>query len=82
MTVRSERQMNEHEGALFGAVYVLGLSVLDLGADPKALRGRLSEEMRRAGDLGNAEGAATLGCLINALFGPPLPEPKSRLRIV
>lgn len=58
------------------------MSVLDLGADPKVLRARLSGEMRSAEDLGNVQEAATLGCLINALFGPALPGPKSRLRIV
>ncbi len=74
--------MSEHEGALFGAVYVLGTTVLELGADPKILRGRLSEEMRRAEELGNVHGAATLGFLISALFGPGLPGPKPFLRIV
>jgi hypothetical protein len=80
--VRADRPMSEHEGALFGAVYVLGMSVLELGADPKVLRGRLSEEKRRAEDLGNSHGAATLDFLISALFGPSAPEPKPLLRIV
>lgn len=74
--------MTEQEGALFSAVYVLGMSVLELGADPSILRGRLSGEMRRAEDLGNMQGAATLGFLISALFGPPLPGTKPSLRIV
>jgi hypothetical protein len=74
--------MSEHEGALFSAVYVLGMSVLELGADAKILRGRLSDEMWRAEDLGNVHGAATLGCLIGALFGPSHQGPKPLLRIV
>jgi acyl-coenzyme A thioesterase PaaI-like protein len=80
--VRADRPMSEHEGALFSAVYVLGMSVLELGADPKVLRGRLSEEMRRTKDLGNVHGAATLGFLIDALFGASQPGPKPFLRIV
>jgi hypothetical protein len=80
--VRADQPMSEHEGALFSAVYVLGMSVLELGADPNVLRGRLSEEMRRAEDLGNAHGAATLGFLINALFGASSSGPKPFLRIV
>jgi hypothetical protein len=80
--VRADQPMSEHEGALFSAVYVLGMSVLELGADPNVLRGRLSEEMRRAEDLGNAHGAATLGFLINALFGGSHSGPKPFLRIV
>jgi hypothetical protein len=80
--VRADRPMSEHEGALFSAVYVLGMSILDLGADPKILRGRLSDEMRRAEDLGNRQGAATLGFLISALFGPSHSGPKPLLRIV
>jgi hypothetical protein len=78
----TEQPVSEHEGALFSAVYVLGMSVLDLGADPKILCSRLLEERSRAEALGNLRGAATLSCLINALFGPSLPEPKSHLRIV
>jgi hypothetical protein len=74
--------MNEQEGALFSAVYVMGMSVLELGADPKVLRGRLSDEKRRAEDLGNMQGAATLGFLIEALFGLSDPGPKPFLRVV
>lgn len=74
--------MTEHEGALFGAVCVLGTMVLDLGADSDILRGRLCEEMRRAEKLGNVQGAATLGFLIGALFGHPDPGPRPYLRIV
>lgn len=82
MKVRADRPMSEYEGALFSAVYVLGMSILELGADSKVLRGRLSDEMRRAEDLGNTQGAAALGSLINALFGPTHPGPKPYLRIV
>jgi len=78
----ADRPLSEHEGALFDAVRVLGTTVLDLGADPKILRSRLTEEMRHCERRGNAHGAATLGFLIGALFGRTDPEPKPTLRIV
>jgi len=80
--MRTDRPMNEHEGALFDAVRVLGVTVLELGADPDKLRQRLTEEMERAEGLGNHHGAATLGFLLTAMFGGPNPEPRPTLRVV
>jgi len=80
--MRSDRPLSEHEGALFDAVSVLGTTVLNLGADPKKLCDRLTEKMNRAEGLGNPNGAATLGFLISAIFGSPVPEPRPSLRIV
>jgi hypothetical protein len=80
--MRSDRPLTEHEGALFDAVTALGLTVLDLGADPTKLCERLTNEMRRAEGLGHANGAATLRFLIAAIFGRPEPEPRPSLRIV
>jgi hypothetical protein len=80
--MRSDRPLTEHEGALFDAVSVLGATVLDLGTDPKKLRDGLTDKMNRAEELGNANGAATLGFLIAAIFGSPVPEPRPSLRIV
>jgi hypothetical protein len=80
--MRSDRPLSEHEGALFDALSVLGATVLDLGTDTKRLRDRLTEKMDRAEGLGNSNGAATLGFLIAAIFGSPVPEPRPSLRIV
>jgi len=80
--MRTDRPVSEHEGALFDALRVLGVTVLELGADPDKLRERLMEEMTRAEGLGNHNGAATLGFLITAMFGRPDPEPRPSLRIV
>jgi hypothetical protein len=80
--MRTDRPLSEHEGALFDALRVLGVTVLELGADPDKLRDRLTDEMRRTEGLGNHNGAATLGFLITAMFGGPDPEPRPSLRIV
>jgi len=80
--MRIDRPISEHEGALFDAVRVLGVTVLELGADPDKLRERLTEEMKRAEGLGNHNGAATLGFLLAAMFGGPNPDPRPSLRIV
>jgi hypothetical protein len=80
--MRADRPLSEHEGALFDALSVLGTTVLNLGADPKTLNDRLTEKMNRAEELGNTHGAATLGFLIAAIFGSPVPEPRPSLRIV
>jgi len=74
--------MSEHEAALLGAVCVLAATALELGADPKILRGRLSEEMRHVENLGNVRGASTREFLISALFGSSDAGPKPFLRIV
>ena len=80
--MRADRPLSEHEGALFDALRVLGVTVLELGADPDKLRERLTDEMKRTEGLGNHHGAATLGFLITAMFGRPDPEPRPSLRIV
>ncbi len=82
--MRADRPLSEHEGALFDAVCILARTVLELGADPKALNQRLAEAMRSAEALGNSHGAATLGFLIRTLFAPsdPAPDTKPPLRIV
>lgn len=77
-----DRPMTEREGALFDAVRVIGATVLELGADPQIMIGRLLEAQRQAEALGNTHGAATLGFLIRALFPKPDPAPKPSLRIV
>jgi hypothetical protein len=50
------------------------------------LNERLAEAMHSADAVGNAPGAATLGCLTRALFAPPdsgpTPDAKPSLRIV
>lgn len=78
----SDRPVSEHEGALFDAVRVLALTVLDLGADRDRLRSRLSEVRDATDALGNRHSAATLEFLINALFESPAPPPKPSFRIV
>ena len=82
--MRADRPLTEHEGALFDAVCILARTVLDLGADPEILNGRLTAAMQSAEALGNSHGAQTLEFLIRALFAPaePEPGPKSSLRIV
>lgn len=77
----TDRPMTEHEGALFDAVRVIGTAVLELGADPHVMFGRLLEAQREASARGNTHGAATLGFLIGALFQKP-DAPKPPLRIV
>ena len=78
----TDRPMSEHEGALFDAVRVIATVVLELGADPQVMFGRLLEAQREAAALGNTHGAATLGFLIRALFPTPDPTPKPPLRVV
>ena len=86
--MRADRPLSEHEGALFDVVCILARTVLELGADPTILNGRLSEAMRNTEALGNSNGAATLGFLIGTLFpspdSDPAPDPatKPSLRIV
>jgi hypothetical protein len=76
------RPISEHEGALFDAVRVLASTVLDLGADPKILRDRLTAARDAADSLGNKHGAETLDFLISALFATSGPAPKPSFRIV
>lgn len=77
-----DRPITEHEGALFDVVRVLATAVLDLGADPKALRERLTAAREAAEALGNRHGAETIAFLIQALFEPQNPGPRPTLRIV
>jgi hypothetical protein len=77
-----DRPISEHEGALFDAVRVLATIVMDLGADAKILRERLTAARDTADSLGNTHGAATLEFLIDALFPAPDPAPKPSFRIV
>ncbi len=78
----ADRPVSEHEGALFDAVRVLATVVMDLGADTKVLRERLTAARDAAENLGNKHGAETLDFLIGSLFAPPDPTPKPSLRIV
>ncbi len=77
-----DRPMSQHEGALFDAVRVLATSVLDLGADAKLLRTRLTAARDKADAVGNKQSAATLDFLVDALFPPPDVPPKPSFRIV
>ncbi len=77
-----DRPMSEHEGALFDAVRVFGMTLIDMGADKNALNGRLTEAMGAAEKLGNKNGASLLGFLISALFPAPAPAPKPSFRVV
>jgi hypothetical protein len=74
--------MSEHEGALFDALIAIAMTVLDLGADPAILRKRLEKARDATSTLGNEHGAETLDFIIDSLFSPTGPEPKSGLRIV
>ena len=77
-----DRPISEHEGALFDAVRVLATIVMDLGADAKVLRERLTAARDEADTRGNKHGAATLDFLIGALFPAPDPAPKPSFHIV
>jgi hypothetical protein len=77
-----DRPLSEHEGALFDAMRVFGVTLLDMGADKNALNGRLSEAMAAAEKLGNKNGALLLEFLIRALFPTPEPAPKPSFRVV
>ena len=84
----SSRPMSEHEGALFDAITVLAVTLLNMGADPEQLRCRLSNARAAADALGNRHGTATLDFLIDGIFKPldPLkpsdPPSKPSFRIV
>ncbi len=78
----ADRPLSEHEGALFDAVRILGTTVMDMGADAKILKTRLSDAQSAADALGNAHSAATIGFLIRALFPEAEPPPKPSFRVV
>jgi len=74
--------MSEHEGALFDALLAIGASVLELGADPEKLKGRLADARAAADGLGNRRGVETLDFLMDSLFKPADPPTKPSFRIV
>jgi hypothetical protein len=74
--------MSEHEGAMFDALLVIATTVLELGADPVILRKKL-EKVRDATSMrGNQHGVETLDFMIESLFVPDDPAPKTPFRIV
>jgi hypothetical protein len=73
--------LTEREGAIFDTVRVLARTVLELGANPKILKDRLSEARQNAEALGSTRGADTHGFLIETLFSPSDPESKPTLRL-
>jgi hypothetical protein len=63
--------MSEYESALYAAVRVLGLAIIEMGANRNAIQAGLEEAQEDAATTGSKNGAATLGHLLDALFSPP-----------
>jgi hypothetical protein len=74
--------MSEHEGALFDAVQAIAATLMELGADPEKLKGRLATARATADTLGNRHGVETLDFLMDSLFKPSEPPTKPSFRIV
>jgi hypothetical protein len=75
--MNNNRPMSEHEGALFDAVLAIAATMLEMGANREALRGRLDKARADADTRGNQNGVATLDFLMSNLFGSsdPAPDP-------
>jgi hypothetical protein len=74
--------MSEHEGALFDAVLALAATVLEMGANPQALRAKLDAARNAADTLGNRHSVETMEFLISSLFPSADPPSKPSFRIV
>jgi hypothetical protein len=74
--------MSEHEGALFDAVLAIAATLIEQGANPEKLRGRLAAARAAADALGNRHGVETLDFLMDSLFKPSEPPTKPSFRIV
>jgi hypothetical protein len=68
----SEQQvMTEYERALYEAVRVLGMAVLELGGNPKTIEAGLKEMQEDMKKDGRHNGAAVLKLLRDAWLEPP-----------
>jgi hypothetical protein len=69
--MKTNRPMNEYEGALFSAVLILGDAVAKLGASESDLLSKFKQARNDADADGRKNEAATLGLFIKFLFEPP-----------
>jgi hypothetical protein len=67
-----DRPMNEYEGALYEAVRVLGLAIIEMGGNRLAIQAGLEEMRDAANGHGEKNGAAILDHLCRALSDAPV----------
>jgi hypothetical protein len=68
----ADRPMNEYESALYEAVRVLGLAVIEKGGNRNAIQAGLEEMADEMEADGRQNGAATLRLLCRALLNPDI----------
>lgn len=68
MTAKTDRPMSEHESALFQAIRVLGLAVIEKGGNRQAIEAGLEDVAAEAEDAGRTNEAATLRLLSQAIL--------------
>ena len=68
--MNADRPMNEYESALYEAVRVLGLAVIEKGGNRNAIQAGLEETADDMEADGRQNGAATLRLLCRALLNP------------
>ena len=68
--MKTDRPMNEYEGALFSAFLILGDAV-ELGASESDLLSKIKQARNDADTDGRKNEAATLDLFIKHLFEPP-----------
>jgi hypothetical protein len=69
--MEADRPMDEYESALYEAVRVIGLAVIEMGGNRKAIQAGLEEMQQAMEHDGQKKGAATLQLLCRALLKPP-----------
>ena len=68
--MEADRPMNEYENALYEAVRVIGLAVIEMGGNRKAIQAGLEEMQEAMEQDGQKNGAATLQLLCRSLLNP------------
>jgi hypothetical protein len=70
--MKADRPMNEYESALYEAVRVLGLAVIEKGGNQNAIQAGLEEMADEMETHGSQNGAATLRMLCRSLLNPDI----------
>ncbi len=70
--MNTDRTMNEYESALYEAVRVLGLAVIEKGGNRNAIQAGLEEMADEMEAAGSQNGAATLRLLCRQLLNPDI----------
>ena len=66
----TDRPLNEYESALYSAIRVLGLAIIEMGGNRNAIQAGLEDAQEFMAEQKHKNGAATLKMLRDALLEP------------